>query len=304
MKRSMENKKNAILSINYLLARQVLRSRSRSFYFFFILGVAIAVTPNLIIPGNLIKHPGRFLGQLFCRLLVSQLIVFLLGVVSVYTVVFLSIERWLAVKYPFRYRISISSTKMKICIVIIWLLALIANAPYGMDMTPSNKQIPGTFCKWKFEESQTRSILAVFEFLLKFVIPTVILLLVLISLYKEFHHESTNIDYRSGRHRNRDLLRMCASTSIAVLLCWSPNQIYYTLYKFDKVRLGTNLQHFTIILAISTSSINPVIYFVTSKTYRTCLLNFLKRVFGKCQKKPAANLSTRILAEQPNIEEQ
>ena len=304
MKRSMENKKNAILSINYLLARQVLRSRSRSFYFFFILGVAIAVTPNLIIPGNLIKHPGRFLGQLFCRLLVSQLIVFLLGVVSVYTVVFLSIERWLAVKYPFRYRISISSTKMKICIVIIWLLALIANAPYGMDMTPSNKQIPGTFCKWKFEESQTRSILAVFEFLLKFVIPTVILLLVLISLYKEFHHESTDIDYRSGGQRNRDLLRMCASTSIAVLLCWSPNQIYYTLYKFDKVHLGTNLQHFTIILAISTSSINPVIYFVTSKTYRTCLLNFLKRVFGKCQKKPAANLSTRILAEQPNIEEQ
>ena len=254
------------------------------------------MTPNLIVPESSIKPPDGFFGEIYCRLLVSEFIVFLLGVVSVYTVVFLSIERWLAVKHPIKYRNSHSPTKMKICLVIIWFLAFIANAPHLLEISSNNEQNANTFCKWRSGKSQARNIIAVFEFLLKFFIPTIILLLVLISLHQKFR-KPTNIDCQNGEQRNRKLLRICALTSIAVLLCWSPNQIYYTLFKFDNVQLGTDFHHFTILLAISTSSINPFIYFLTSKTYRTCLLNFLNRVFGKCKKR---RLPTSIPMETSN----
>lgn len=123
-------------------------------------GIAIMVTPNLVIPEDLMKFPGGFLGELFCHFLMSQFMVFLFGVASVYAIVFLSIERWFAVKHPFKYRTSISSTKMKICIALTWSVALLANTPHLLEMSPQYELNAANSCKWRSEKSHTRHILA------------------------------------------------------------------------------------------------------------------------------------------------
>lgn len=124
------------------------------------IGIAIMVTPNLVIPEDLIKFPGGFLRKLFCHFLMSQFMVFLFGVASVYAIVFLSIERWFAVKHPFKYRTSISSTKMKICIALTWSVALLANTPHLLEMSPQYELNAANSCKWRSEKSHTRHILA------------------------------------------------------------------------------------------------------------------------------------------------
>ena len=67
----------------------------------FLTGITILITPSLILPANLVNYPQGFAGEIYCRVLFSQFLLFFLGVVSVYTVMFLSTERWLTVQYPF-----------------------------------------------------------------------------------------------------------------------------------------------------------------------------------------------------------
>lgn len=218
--------------------------------------------------------------ELYCRVLCSQFLIFLFGVVSVYTVVFLSIERWLAVRYPFKYRTSISSCKVKACAVCTWCLGLLANAPHLSEMSPTNGGNRNPSCQWKYKDYQTRQTIAFVEMFLKFIIPTLILALVLLSLYRKVHQNFTTA---VKLNREGQLLRMCAATSFSVLLCWSPNQVYYLLYKFNVVNIGTKLHHCTVVLALSTSAINPLIYYVTSTAYRRRLVMFLCKVFSKCR---------------------
>lgn len=272
---------------------------STAFYhllFKIFIGIAILITPTLILPANLVDSPRGVAGEIYCRGLCSQFMLFLFGVVSVYTATFLSTERWLAVQHPFKYRIAISSSKVKVCVLFIWLLGLLANAPNLTEMSPRNDF--RTPCQWKYKNYQTREIVASLEIVLKFILPSLILVLVLLSLYRKFYHQ--NLDSSTRPHRERQLLRMCAATSFVVLICWSPNQVYYLLHKFDVVKIGTNWHHMTVALALSTSAINPIIYYVTSTAYRRCLLTFLFKVFSKC--KPREHLTTTYpLADIENI---
>ena len=237
------------------------------------------LTPTLIVP-SFVDSPDGFAGEIYCRVLFSQFMLFFLGVVSVYTAVFLSMERWLAVQYPFKYRASISSLKVKVCVLFIWMLSSVTNGPHLTEMgtRDSNTSTP---CQWKDKDYQTRQVVAFIEILLKFILPSVILVLVLVSFYRKFHNQ--NVPSSTRPKSETQLLRMSAAISFLVLICWSPNQVYYLLYKFDVVKLGTNWHHVTVVLALSTSAINPIIYYVTSTSYRRCLRMMMHKVFSKCK---------------------
>ena len=243
------------------------------------------LTPTLIVP-SFMASPEGFAGEIYCRVLFSQFMLFFLGVVSVYTAVFLSMERWLAVQYPFKYRASISSLKVKVCVLLIWALSLLTNGPHLTEMGTRKDSNTSTACQWKDKDYQTRQVVAFIEISLKFILPSVILVLVLASFYRKFHIQNVP---SNTRERETQLLRMSAAISFVVLICWSPNQVYYLSYKFDVVKLGTNWHHVTVVLALSTSAINPIIYYVTSTSYRRCLRMMMYKVFSKCKpRRPSA----------------
>ena len=240
--------------------------------------MAVSITPKLIPSETFVKSPCGLAREIYCRVLWSQFMVFLFGVVSVYSVVLLSAERWVAVHYPFKYRTTMSSGKAKTCVSFIWLLGLLSNTPHLTEIS-SNDVDDMKPCQWKYKDYQIRQIVAFVEITLKFIVPSIILVLVLFSLYKKFHRVISVTTTRPDREKQ--LLRMCAATSFTVLICWSPNQVYYLLYKFNVVTIGTTWHLLTMVLALSTSAINPMIYCITSKTYRTCLKTFLRETFGK-----------------------
>ena len=256
------------------------------------IGTTILLTPTLIVP-SFVDSPEGFAGEIYCRVLFSQFMLFFLGVVSVYTAVFLSMERWLAVQYPFKYRASISSLKVKVCVLFVWVLSSVTNGPHLTEMGTRKDSNTSTPCQWKDKDYQTRQVVAFIEISLKFILPSVILVLVLVSFYRKFHNQEVTCSARP--ERETQLLRMSAAMSFVVLICWSPNQVYYLLYKFDVVKLGTNLHHVTVVLALSTSAINPIVYYVTSASYRRCLRTLMYKVFSKCM--PRRHLAINPLAE-------
>ena len=69
--------------------------------------------------------------------------------------------------------------------------------------------------------------------------------------------------HNDRQNRSRSLiypLRMCALTALFLGICWTPNQFYFLLSKFDVTQLDTPLHHMTVVLSMFNSCLNPWIY--------------------------------------------
>ena len=234
-----------------------------------------------------IPVPTGAFGHLFCRVVFSQYLVFTLGIVSVYTVASMAIDRWLAVARPTKYKTILTKSRVNICVLCIWVISVLLNAPHLFEMKaavgPDNKPQ----CTWiVLTEETTRMVVAIFEFLGKFFVPLLTASLTMVSLHRRV--KTSPALYQSNRGKaGLCLLRMCMLTTLILGLCWFPNQLYYLLFKYDITQLGTPMHHFTVVLCMFNSCINPIIYCISNKTYRRyfmllmcrwCRVNYSVRV--------------------------
>ena len=72
-------------------------------------GMGLILTPQYVIGIHNFPIPSGLAGELFCRIVVSYYLLFTLGIVSVYTITCLSLERWFAVAKPAKYRAGFKS---------------------------------------------------------------------------------------------------------------------------------------------------------------------------------------------------
>lgn len=79
--------------------------------------------------------------------------------------------------------------------------------------------------------------------------------------------------------QQRLLLRMCVITAAVLTGCWLPSRVSYVLIKFD-VNVSFEAHKILLMLSMSNSVVNPWIYFLSNKEYRSeffSLFSFCKR---------------------------
>ncbi|EDV19398.1 uncharacterized protein TRIADDRAFT_6910, partial [Trichoplax adhaerens] len=88
---------------------------------------------------------------------------------------------------------------------------------------------------------------------------------------------STTVLRQSSIRSNRDVkirkrvtLMVCTS-AIVFLMCWLPNEIYFTLINFGLARLESVGHRSAKTLIILNSCLNPFIYFATNSKYRLAI---------------------------------
>ncbi|XP_044164584.1 allatostatin-A receptor-like [Acropora millepora] len=234
----------------------------------FITGIGIFITPVYVVGQGSIPIPDGWIGHVFCRVIFSQYLVFTLGIVSVYTVACMAIDRWLAVARPTKYRTILTKSRVNICVLCIWTISVLLNTPHLFEMKAAAG--PGNIpqCKWiVLTEGVARMIVAVVEFMGKFFLPLLTASVTMISLHSRV--KSSQALFRSNRGQaGLRLLRMCMLTTLILGVCWFPNQLYYLLFKYDLTQLDTPMHHFTVVLCMFNSCINPIVYCISNKTYR------------------------------------
>ena len=257
------------------------------------------LTPAWIIGFDNFPIPGGIAGDLFCRIVVSYYLVFTFGVVSVYTVTCLSLERWFAVAKPAKYKAGFNkSYRVYVMVAMVWLLPFLFNAPHLFEM----KLGPHNTCVWvSLTEGQVKKATWFFEFLGKFFMPLLITSLCFLSLRRKVKDSPALFQTNKGKAGIR-LLRMCAIIALVLALCWFPNQLYYLLFKFDLTKMDTPLHQFTVVLCMGNSTLNPFIYFATNSTYRRKFYQFIgieKKTYSIDDTTSETNKANRVTNSTP-----
>lgn len=231
-------------------------------------GISILVTPVYVIGAESIPVPPGGFGHFFCRMIYSQYLVFTLGIVSVYTVTSMAIDRWMAVARPTKYKTTLTKPRVNICVLIIWAISVLLNTPHLFEMEAANDADNNRQCMWiVLTKGTTRKVVAILEFLGKFFLPLLTASLTMVSINRRVRASPALFQSNRGRAGLR-LLRMCMVTALVLGVCWFPNQFYYLLFKYDITLLDTPMHHFTVVLCMFNSCINPVIYCISNKSYR------------------------------------
>ena len=195
---------------------------------------------------------------------------FVFGKVSVLTVVTLALERWYSIVKPISYKLNFSRNRNYLYITLIWLLSAITNGskPVKAQLDESSLR-----CAWS-NKAYPKEIFIPCYTTLTFFIPTAITWLSFFHVANVLKNSPAeeNVRFRSTRKK---LTRMCVIVAFLLTMCWLPNQVFYTLSAFDVTKAETPLHHFTIVLAMLNSCVNPLVCCLTNRDYKMAMRRLL-----------------------------
>ena len=210
--------------------------------------------------------------KIFCATVRRQT-AFLLGGISIFTCVSLTIERWIAVVKPSAYR-SLKPKHAVVTVVVVWVSGIAVNASTFLR----KKYLPTKrVCKWvpyPFAKEEFPWI----DLTVQTIIPDI----TMVVLYAHIYFRLKNLPQTSSNSTSQ----MKKITVVALLACsalilgWLPARITFTLSKYGhKYR---NLHQSFVLLAFSNSCVNPWLYGMCSAVFRAEYKIVLKKALKLC----------------------
>ena len=245
----------------------------------FILHLAIAdlMTSVAITPRPIRTDVGTgFIGTLYCKLIYTNILLWISIVASVFLLTTLSVERFLAVVYPVKYRNVFTKQRTYYVITAVWICAVVLNTN-SLYLGVNN----GGTCKIRYLKQSFQIVQGAGIFLLEFSIPLIIMIAANIATAQELKSQAKTL---LARNESRDspafsllrtrkkVIEMLAIVVISFSVCWTPDQVGYFLYNVGVLPsefLFSPLYSTFVLLAFCNSCGNPLIYAVKNKNFRT-----------------------------------
>lgn len=236
------------------------------------------VTPSFIVTLDSYHIRAGVWGEIFCRLIGSQFFVYVLGKVSVFEVTCLAVERWYSVVKPLIYKRRFTRRRVYIYVALTWFASFFCHASMPFEMTLDTT---GARCTWIWTSYHKSALVTCFA-LISFFLPTsvtwITYLHIMLALKASPSHGLRAPRFTRVKLR---LLRMCVLVALLLTVCWLPNQVYYTLSAYGVTELETPFHHFTVVLAMFNSCVNPWVYCFSNREYKRQFVRLLCP-FTKC----------------------
>ncbi|XP_072024960.1 histamine H2 receptor-like [Amphiura filiformis] len=247
------------------------------------LAVADLMTSILIIPLPGLKTvPSDWRGQMYCKVVTSAVFMWTSITVSVFTLTAVSIERYLAILKPSTYPLVFSRGSRSKIAIYIWIVGAVLNS-YSFFIWNS---VDGA-CEIVWFKPWLSELVGVASFLLKYLIPVVIMLVTQIAITVKIYLERQKLlqcgvskgnPAFSSLEVKAKVVAMLRVVVIMFILCWSADQTCFLGFLVGLVPLriffGTCLRYFSQ-LAFLNSIINPFIYAFTNPNFRDGLRQLL-----------------------------
>jgi len=221
-------------------------------------------------------------GDVWCKLV--QYLIIAMAYVSIYTLVFMSLDRFLAVVYPIESMTLRTESNCRKAIIATWIFTVVGCLP----LLFANGEVhpPGTthsYCGFldnqtiPFVPSSMDSRWSLFAFQTIFFITAYLLpLLLIIGLYSIMLHRLWNqqpggrASAESIKNKKR-VIKLVLIVVVLFALSWLPIHIILVLRAMGKYvtsPASISLQVISQILAYSNSCVNPILYAFLSQPFR------------------------------------
>lgn len=248
--------------------------------FIFNLAVTDFLTAILLVFSRYIYLPPMPEGEssqlIYCRTISSARILFMVGYISLYTCLALTIERWFAVVKPLMYRSVVKARHAVIVTAVVWTWGLVINF--------------SSFFRYNVKHGkQTRCVSAQLSvadkelFWLDFILQTVIPFALIVTLY--IHILCTlsklpNVNTVNNRTLKKVTFVALAASSV-LIVGWMPGRIRLILIRSGFIAFNTNspVQYSFATMALSNCSINPFLYGIYGARFREEYKAVFKKIF-------------------------
>ncbi|XP_041479381.1 dopamine receptor 4-like [Lytechinus variegatus] len=240
------------------------------------LAVADFLTSVVILPvPQAATFPSTFLGEFYCRVLSLNGLMWFFVLGSIYTLVAISIERYIAIIYPIYFKRAVTRRRISVAIVLIWVVTILCSIfvyfIFKVDGTSGrcvlNHPIPEGFY-----------ISGAFLFVIRLVFPTTTMLVTQVIIARKLYHQSLLFrkDDESTFHTKarRRVVKTMAIVITIYIICWSPSQTAFILFSFGVLPRsfrGTSWYYITNTMGFFNSCLNPIIYAARFKEFRVAV---------------------------------
>ncbi len=223
-----------------------------------------------------------------------------LMVVSIYNLLFINLERWFCLAYPFKHKVYIKKKHVITTCVVIWVLSLGFNSAKWMSTTQIiGDGICGYYTKWPKDPFWLKFVHWVTSFIW-FFIPMAVLLFTNISILVLIKRRNAAWAAKKGKENSRpnhekskkkdvdekqrqlemNILKTLVTVNAAFFLCWVWNAIWAIAW-IANTKFGTTNRvyyDFSVMMGFINSILNPFLYSASYKQFQAQS----KRLFCKC----------------------
>ncbi|CAB3999217.1 melatonin receptor type 1A-like, partial [Paramuricea clavata] len=221
---------------------------------------------------------------IFCLTIWSGAFCFILGYISIFTCVSLTIERWIAVVKPNTYR-SVKPKHAVVAVILAWICGIAVNATTFFRLKYDPDKIT---CRWTplpFAAKEAPWI--------HLTVQSIIPFTTMVVLYTHIYFRMKNLPQISS-NSNSQLRKV---TVVAVLACsaliigWLPGRVTFMLSKFGYFHPNDIIHTSCVMITFFNSCVNPALYGMYSPRFRA----EYKVVFNKAFKLCAFSNSSPVL---------
>uniref|UniRef100_A0A8C8VQ20 Galanin receptor 2 n=1 Tax=Pelusios castaneus TaxID=367368 RepID=A0A8C8VQ20_9SAUR len=228
---------------------------------------------------------GWVFGPFLCKAV--HFLIYLTMYASSFTLATVSLDRYLAIRYPLHSRELRTPRNALTAICLIWGLSFIFSGPY-LSYYQEFQMANLTVCHpiWKIPQ---RKIMDICTFIFSYVIPVLILSLTYMRTIRYLWTSVDPIeDMSESKKAKRKVTRMIIIVAVLFCLCWLPHHLIILCVWFGSFPLnhGTYvLRILSHLISYANSCVNPIVYALVSKHFR----KGFKKIFNCLLHKKAAN---------------
>ncbi|XP_038045561.1 beta-1 adrenergic receptor-like [Patiria miniata] len=267
-----------------------------------LLGSLLLVLQNNIpVP---VPLPETTAGEVLCRMWIGDALLWVMFVTSTFSLLNLTLERYVAIVYPFKFQALFSKKSGAVMMIVVWLIGLLLKS-YSF-LIYSN--IDG---KCKFLQLEASKVIGPLLICLQYFAPACIMIFcythITITLKRSAkqigpltatisNHNGVEGSHnlaasamgqsRLGNEQQDSLLRARRNTFktlfivfVTFLICWSPSQFTFFLFNVGLIKIDYDgpLMVTSTILVASNCCINPIIYSFKYRQFRRALRKLIGR---------------------------
>lgn len=263
-----------------VLIRRFFRLKYPYHFFIFNLAVTDIITAVALVFSRYIYLPpmpeSEVAQDMYCKIIWSSRLLFMLGYISVYTCLALSVERWFAVVKPVVYQTFKPHHAIK-TVLAIWIWGLAISVPPTFRTKHDRVENKCFFTTLSVANQE----LLWLEFSLQSVIPIASMVILYCHILYTLKRLPTTSHIRTRALKRVTVMSVMASS--ALIIGWMPARINLILIQYGLFIKSQRflVQNCLVILVFSNSCVNPFLYGIYSSQFRKEYKFLFKKLISK-----------------------